>query len=871
MSTISYDSQSLMVDGRRLWLTSCAFDYTRVPRLHWRGFLYQLKTQGFNCIAITVPWNHHEPKQGQFDFTGERDLRHLLEIMRDLGLYCTLKPGPYAGAHHEGGGLPAWLSAMPEIKLRESNRPFLDSCARWFAAYMEQVRDFQVTLERSAERPQPGPVLLMQVEHDWRCQNDAQATGYLTELARYLREGGCQVPLLEGNNGWQTIDSTFSIWRGHDDLSATMRQFRAVQQLAPAQQFPLFVSEVTLHGDSKHEADDAVTIAQALASQTQVEIDLSYSDKTATTPNLSGLPRQLLTFSQQFAQLFAHLSNDHHHIALAPAAGSTNHCLSLLHQQGTQGDVVFIFKSERNKAKSAQLLLNDGSMLHVDMGDQSVAWVVMNVKLAGTATLNYTNLCPLAFIDQRMLVLVGPAGSEGVVSIDDSVVDVVVERGDAPMIVDADGITLVILNSQQAAASVVTDDRLYVGVSTVDEHGQAQPHRSFKQPVVVTSDGQCNNLKIKPAKRTPTAPKLGPWSVASGDAYADGSSAAFSDVAPGSSLSALAPMDRAGFYHLALPSSQLGAKLVGPYWADRLTIYQHGKIAAQLPAKPNESLNQPFTLKNSAALTLLASHEGHARDGWRMGERKGLTDHLYQVKPIKLPVPKRSAMRLPDVTPWRGFLPDVSYHIRPTVSAWTWTIKPTGKQGLILTIDDLPFRAIVLVNGVPVAGYDPIESTGCVSILLELGKEITGGRNRIDVVPMEEDEKIRRVDPRKFVRCYDAMKNLTAKATWRFASIAPPGEAAFLKGERSRKRLGVPAWFRSEFATPRAALPLYVEVAGLTGAQAWLNGHALGAVSDEPLHLPHDWLIQDAKQMNVLTIFDEQGVQPRTARLRFGV
>ena len=38
--------------------------------------------------------------------------------------------------------------------------------------------------------------------------------------------------------------------------------------------------------------------------------------------------------------------------------------------------------------------------------------------LGGVATLDYTNLSPWAFIDRKLLVVFGPAGSEGIISID---------------------------------------------------------------------------------------------------------------------------------------------------------------------------------------------------------------------------------------------------------------------------------------------------------------------------------------------------------------------------------------------------------------------------------------------------------------------
>ena len=42
-----------------------------------------------------VPWNYHEPSPNRYDFGGDRDLDHFLQLAHDLGLLVILRPGPY--------------------------------------------------------------------------------------------------------------------------------------------------------------------------------------------------------------------------------------------------------------------------------------------------------------------------------------------------------------------------------------------------------------------------------------------------------------------------------------------------------------------------------------------------------------------------------------------------------------------------------------------------------------------------------------------------------------------------------------------------------------------------------------------------------
>lgn len=48
-----------------------------------------------------VPWNFHETVQGVYNFTGDRDLEHFLDLANQTGLLVILRPGPYICAEWE--------------------------------------------------------------------------------------------------------------------------------------------------------------------------------------------------------------------------------------------------------------------------------------------------------------------------------------------------------------------------------------------------------------------------------------------------------------------------------------------------------------------------------------------------------------------------------------------------------------------------------------------------------------------------------------------------------------------------------------------------------------------------------------------------
>ena len=849
MAAVTYDAQSLMVDSRRVWLVGTSIEYTQVPRAQWRQAIRTAKQAGINCITTRAVWNLHEPRPGKFTFEGERDLKHFIEIVGEEGLFCVLRVGPYVGGSMEGGGLPAWLSGVAGMKLREASRPFLDACTRWFAAMMEQVVDLQATHERHGKGGSH-PLLLVQVEHDWRCHNPDQATRYMGELIRFLREEGCQVPLIEANNCWQDVEGAFSTWRGNNDLAAHMRQFRIVQQSPPTQHFPLLLSELAVTSQTSES-----TLAQALAAGAQFNLD--------TGNNLASLAstRRIATFANQFSNLFAHLHADRPHATIAPQGD--DHELAIIHQRGTQGDVIFLLRSERDRKTHVDLLMPDGQSLRVPLGKDRVAWLAFNVNLAGVATLTHTNLRPFAFLDRRLLVLFGPAGEAGTICIDGAEIDVTVPAGSLPLVHVIDNLTVAVLNETQVDASCLVANGLYIGVSQLDAENQPVPHRHFKHAVLISSDGAVQKVKPQAIAKTSITARFSPWTTAAATSLIDGTSDGYRPVAAATALDTLAPTSHHGWYRLALPSGKLGSPLLAPQWSDRIQLFSRGKPLTCLEANQN-SPRSPFTLKNASDLVALASLDPRINEGWRLGETKGLAGHLYQVKPVKLAKPSIDEDRMPDPTSWRAFLSDVSYQLNPQAGGWSWTVKPTGKQGLILHIKELPLRVLIVVNDKVVGGYDPIESQGESIITLEIGAAITAARNTIRLALMDSDERLHKLDPRRHVKLYDAMANLTAKAEWSFASLTMPADAEFVRApNRSPRRL--PCWFRTTFQAPTITAPLALELTGLSRGQAWLNGHSLGRFTEQgTFALRASELVTGH---NVVTIFEEHGALPRSCKL----
>ena len=111
----------LRVDGQPFFVHSAAFFYYRIPADLWEPMLNRYRALGINTLDIYIPWNWHEPKEGEFDFDGHtnprRDLRRLLVLATEKRFKLIARPGPEILNEWLYGGYPGWLLERPEYKM----------------------------------------------------------------------------------------------------------------------------------------------------------------------------------------------------------------------------------------------------------------------------------------------------------------------------------------------------------------------------------------------------------------------------------------------------------------------------------------------------------------------------------------------------------------------------------------------------------------------------------------------------------------------------------------------------------------------------------------------------------------------------------
>ncbi len=178
-----------LLDGQPLQIRCGEIHAPRVPREYWRHRLKLCRAMGLNTVCAYLFWNLHEPTPGHFDWSGQADAATFCRIAQEEGLWVLLRPGPYACAEWEMGGLPWWLLKDPDVRLRTTDPRFLDPAKRYLIEVGRVLAPLQVT--------RGGPILMVQVENEYGfLGKDAQ---YMGAIRQALIDAGFDVPMFACN------------------------------------------------------------------------------------------------------------------------------------------------------------------------------------------------------------------------------------------------------------------------------------------------------------------------------------------------------------------------------------------------------------------------------------------------------------------------------------------------------------------------------------------------------------------------------------------------------------------------------------------------------------------------------------------------
>lgn len=193
---------NFLIDGKETFLYGGEFHYFRVPKSNWRDILRQLKDAGMNLVSTYIPWKFHEAKEGEIDLTGEtlpeKDLKSFLDLVKEEGMYCLVRPGPYVMAEIIDHGVPSWfIDNYPEARAKTKDGQdhpsrivsylhpvYLEKVEKWYNEVCLIVKNYQKSVN--------GPIILFQLDNEvgmfhWVTNTPDFNTVTLQQFARYLK------------------------------------------------------------------------------------------------------------------------------------------------------------------------------------------------------------------------------------------------------------------------------------------------------------------------------------------------------------------------------------------------------------------------------------------------------------------------------------------------------------------------------------------------------------------------------------------------------------------------------------------------------------------------------------------------------------
>ncbi|UJP09342.1 beta-galactosidase [Microbacterium sp. KUDC0406] len=177
--SLTWHDGQILRDGAPNRILSGAVHYFRIHPDQWEDRLRRLAAMGANTVDTYVAWNFHERVEGEYDFTGWRDIARFIRIAGEVGLDVFVRPSPYICAEWSNGGIPFWLSGRVRA-LRTSDAGFLSAVDAWYDALIPQLEPLQAA--------HGGPIRLIQVENEYGSFG-SDAT-YLEHLRDGLRSRG---------------------------------------------------------------------------------------------------------------------------------------------------------------------------------------------------------------------------------------------------------------------------------------------------------------------------------------------------------------------------------------------------------------------------------------------------------------------------------------------------------------------------------------------------------------------------------------------------------------------------------------------------------------------------------------------------------
>ncbi|PZD93069.1 hypothetical protein DNH61_25140 [Paenibacillus sambharensis] len=205
---ISFTNYYMELNGQPCFGICGEFHYSRYPEEHWQAELAKVKASGITIVATYIFWNHHEEREDDWCWEGNRNVRRFIELCGQSGLYVMLRVGPFCHGEVRNGGLPDWLFGR-SFEVRSNDNGYMQYVGR---LYDEIGRQSAGLMFKDG-----GPVIGIQLENEFQAsaalweltakQGDEYISGgtggaeHIRRLKELALEAGLEAPIYT-STGW---------------------------------------------------------------------------------------------------------------------------------------------------------------------------------------------------------------------------------------------------------------------------------------------------------------------------------------------------------------------------------------------------------------------------------------------------------------------------------------------------------------------------------------------------------------------------------------------------------------------------------------------------------------------------------------------
>jgi hypothetical protein len=182
-SVFGYTNKYLTRNGKPWFALMGEIHYSRIPHEKWEEAILKMKSNGIDIIATYVFWNHHEELEGQWDWSGDRDLRSFVALCAKHHMYVWMRIGPWCHGEARNGGFPDWL--LRKTTVRKDNPLFMAYTDTLYRQIAKQIEPYYAK--------NGGSIIGTQIENEYNCKSKA-GMAYMLKLKDLARAAGIDLP-----------------------------------------------------------------------------------------------------------------------------------------------------------------------------------------------------------------------------------------------------------------------------------------------------------------------------------------------------------------------------------------------------------------------------------------------------------------------------------------------------------------------------------------------------------------------------------------------------------------------------------------------------------------------------------------------------